>query len=221
MKNPKGAVKIGIVVVIVMVLIWFNQNYLSIEPQSIRKWILSFGILSPIIYILLYTVRPIVLFPASLLSLSAGLAFGPLWGTVYTIIGATGGAVLAFFISRKLGKSFQKKEWKGRKEVIEKQLTQNGFLYVLLLRLIPLFNFDMISYLSGLSKVKFSHFVIATIIGIIPGTFAYNFLGSSLLASSWWVITIAIILFATVTIVPLLISSTLREKLGFSKNGDQ
>jgi uncharacterized membrane protein YdjX (TVP38/TMEM64 family) len=79
----------------------------------------------------------------------------------------------------------------------------------------------MISYLSGLSKVRFSHFVVATVIGIIPGTFAYNFLGSSLLASSWWVILLAILVFVVLAIVPVMVSLALREKLGFIKNGEK
>lgn len=170
---------------------------------------------------LLYTLRPIILFPASVLSLAAGLAFGAVWGTIYTVIGATGGAILAFFIARKLGVKFSKGKWRAKGEVFERQLEQNGFLYVLLLRLIPLFNFDMISYLSGVSKVRFWHFVLATIIGIIPGTFAYNFLGSSILASSWSVLAIAVILFIVVAVVPLLVSSSLREKLGLVKNGEE
>lgn len=218
--SRKSMLKLGVAFIVVIVLIWFNQSYLTIQPQTIREWILSFGLFAPVIFILIYSVRPLILFPASILSLAAGLAFGALWGTIYTVIGATGGAILAFYLARLLGSKYVKAKWKGKGEVIEKQLKKNGFLYVLLLRLIPLFNFDMISYLSGMSKVRFSHFLVATVIGIIPGTFAYNFLGSSLLASSWWMIALAMLIFVVVAIVPVMVSSSLREKLGLTKNGE-
>jgi uncharacterized membrane protein YdjX (TVP38/TMEM64 family) len=54
-----------------------------------------------------------------------------------------------------------------------------GFFYVVTLRLIPLFNFDLISYTAGISKVRYQSFLFGTLLGIVPGTFAYNFLGSS------------------------------------------
>ncbi|MFZ3589891.1 TVP38/TMEM64 family protein [Bacillus sp. DJP31] len=167
--NRKSMLNIGVALIVIIGLIWFNHSYLNIHPQTIREWILSFGLFAPVIFILIYSIRPLILFPASILSLSAGLAFGTFWGTIYTIIGATGGAILAFYIARMLGSKYVKAKWKGKGEVIEKQLKNNGFLYVLLLRLMPLFNFDMISYLSGLSKVRFSHFLVATVIGIIHG----------------------------------------------------
>jgi uncharacterized membrane protein YdjX (TVP38/TMEM64 family) len=211
--------KILIISLIILGLVWFNHTYLNIQPQSIREWIISFGVLAPLVYIALYTLRPLLLFPASILSLAAGLAFGPIWGTLYTIIGATGGAVLSFFVARKLGGRLISSKWKGKGEVIQTQLEQNGFYYVLLLRLIPIFNFDMISYVSGVSKVRFQSFFLGTIIGIIPGTFAYNFLGSSLFSASWLVLATAITLFAIITVIPILSSSSLRAKFGLGKNG--
>jgi uncharacterized membrane protein YdjX (TVP38/TMEM64 family) len=210
-------IKWGAIAAIVIFLIWFNQQYLNIEPQKIRDWILSFGLFSPFIYIILYTFRPIILFPASVLSLAGGLAFGPVYGTIYTIIGATLAATVAFFLARKLGKNLANKRWKGKGETIQQQLSKNGFVYVLLLRLIPLFNFDMISYLAGVSKVKYIHFAVGTMIGIIPGTFAYNFLGASIVGATTGKLVIAIILFIVVALAPLILSKKLREKLVLSK----
>ncbi|RSK27570.1 TVP38/TMEM64 family protein [Bacillus sp. HMF5848] len=219
--NRRTMLNIGIVLLIIIGLIWFNNSYLNVKPDMIREWILSFGVFAPVIFILIYSIRPLILFPASILSLAAGLAFGAFWGTIYTIVGATAGAILAFFLARVLGSKFVKGRWKGKGKAIETQLEKNGFLYVLLLRFIPLFNFDMISYISGLSKVRFTHFLVATVIGMIPATFAYNFLGSSLLASSWWVLGLALLVFVAFAILPVMASSSLREKLGFVKNGEK
>ncbi|KPB03250.1 TVP38/TMEM64 family protein [Bacillus sp. CHD6a] len=218
--TKKNWIKGIIIAVLVGSLLFINHNYLNISPEGIRQWILSFGIFAPVIYIVLYTIRPLILFPASILSLAAGLAFGALWGTVYTVIGATLGAIVSFLVAKKFGKSIVKSQTSNvRVQKIQSQMEENGFFYVLLLRLIPLFNFDLISYLAGLSKVKVSHFMLATVIGIIPGTFAYNFLGSSFVGDNKLVIILAIIVFVLISVLPLIFSKKVRGKLGFTKNG--
>ena len=218
----KNWIKGILLAIIVGSLLYINHNYLNISPEGIRKWILSFGIFSPIIYVVLYTIRPLILFPASILSLAAGLAFGVLWGTVYTIIGATLGAIVSFLVAKKFGKNItQKKTSNVKVQKIQSQMEVNGFFYVLLLRLIPLFNFDLISYLAGLSKVKLSHFVLATVIGIIPGTFAYNFLGSSFVGDNKSVIIFAVVVFILISVLPLILSKKVRSKLGFAKTEEK
>jgi uncharacterized membrane protein YdjX (TVP38/TMEM64 family) len=154
----KKIIKAIIISLFVLGLIWFYQTYLQISPQQIRDWILSFGIFAPVLFMIIYTIRPLILFPASILSLGGGLAFGAFWGTVLTVVGATAGAVLSFWVARKLGKNIANKTWKGKGEVVQHQLEEHGFLYVILLRLIPVINFDIISYLAGISKIKFKAF---------------------------------------------------------------
>lgn len=214
--KQKTFVKGGALLLVIGFLVWFNSEYIQITPEEIRHWILSFGWFAPFLFIIVYTLRPMILFPASILSLSGGLAFGALWGTIFTIIGATAGAILSFFIARKLGGNFVKKQWSGKSATIQKQLEEKGFFYVLLLRLIPLLNFDMISYLAGISKVKFQSFLFGTLLGIIPGTFAYNFLGASVVDGDWVTILIAILLFLIVMFIPILSSKRLKDKLGIS-----
>ncbi|TYS54412.1 TVP38/TMEM64 family protein [Sutcliffiella horikoshii] len=220
--TKKNWIKGVLLAILVGSLIFINHNYLNIRPEGIREWILSFGILAPVIYIVLYTIRPLILFPASILSLAAGLAFGALWGTVYTILGATLGAVVAFLVAKKFGKNITKnKPSNVRVKKVQSQMEVNGFFYVLLLRLIPLFNFDLISYLAGLSKVKLSHFVLATVIGIIPGTFAYNFLGSSFVGDNKSIIIFAVVVFILISVLPLILSKKVRSKLGFAKTEEK
>ncbi|TYS67464.1 TVP38/TMEM64 family protein [Sutcliffiella horikoshii] len=218
--TKKNWLKGLLLAILVGTLLFINHNYLNISPEGIREWILSFGIFAPVIYIVLYTIRPLILFPASILSLAAGLAFGAIGGTIYTIIGATLGAIVSFLVAKKFGKRIIKNQTSNvRVQKIQSQMEENGFFYVLLLRLIPLFNFDLISYLAGLSKVKLSHFILATVIGIIPGTFAYNFLGSSFVGDNKLVIILAVIVFILISVLPLIFSKKVRGKLGFTKNG--
>jgi uncharacterized membrane protein YdjX (TVP38/TMEM64 family) len=216
--NKKTIIKAIIIAVIVAALLLFNRQFIRISPEEIRNWILSFGWLAPIFFIVLYTLRPIILFPASIVSLAGGLAFGAAFGTIYTIIGATGGAVLSFIIARKLGKNLAKKEWTGKASKIQEQLEERGFYYILVLRFIPIFNFDMISYLAGISKVRFKAFFLGTLFGIIPGTFAYSFLGASIVVGDMMTIMIAIIVFIVILLVPLMLSKKYKGNLEASED---
>lgn len=212
--TKKNILKLTAVVIVIGLLLWINQRYLNIRPLEIRAWILSFGLYAPLIYVVLYTVRPLILFPASIMTLGGGLAFGPFWGTVLSVIGASGSAAVAFLVARKLGKNIAAKDWQGRGEKIQEQLEVNGFYYILLLRFIPFFNFDMISYLAGVSKVGFTPFMVGTAAGVIPGTFAYVFLGASLAEPSLTVILSAVGLFVLISLVPLLLRNKIKQKFG-------
>lgn len=213
MTRQQKIVRIILLLMIIGGLIWFSRSYLNINPTDIKEWILSFGMWAPILYILLYTIRPLIFFPASVLSITGGLAFGALMGTVYTVIGATLGAVVAFLVAKKLGTGLIKqKDGAGKVEQIQRQLEKNGFIYVLIFRLLPIFNFDLISYAAGLSKVRLLPFFLATLIGIIPGTFTYNFLGSSIVSKDPRIIIGAVTVFVVLTIVPWYIQKRWKAK---------
>jgi len=205
------------VAVVVALLIWLSRSVFQVDASDLRNWILSFGLWAPVIYIVVYTIRPLVFFPASVLSIAGGLAFGAWMGTVYTIIGATLGAMLSFYVAKTVGKSLVKKDWTGNAGKIQSQMEQNGFLYVLLFRLIPVINFDLISYMAAIAKVRFASFALATFIGIIPGTFAYNFLGSSFVSGNPETIFFAVVVFIVLTVVPILIRNRWASKQKFDK----
>lgn len=201
----------------VSLAIWLGRSVFEVDAQDIRSWILSFGLWAPIIYIVLYTVRPLIFFPASVLSIAGGLAFGAWMGTLYTIIGATLGAMLSFYVAKTLGKSLTVKEWTGNAKKIQMQMEHNGFFYVLMFRLIPVINFDLISYLAAIAKVRFTSFALATLIGIIPGTFAYNFLGSSFVSGNPKIIILAVTVFVVLTVVPIVIRNRWNKKQGLDE----
>ncbi|MFC4712089.1 TVP38/TMEM64 family protein [Planococcus dechangensis] len=210
--NKRQLAKGLIAAVVVLAIIWLSRSVFEVDANSIRNWILSFGLWAPLIYIVVYTIRPLIFFPASVLSIAGGLAFGAWMGTIYTIIGATLGALLSFYVASSLGKSLLKKQWSGNAAKIQSQMEQNGFLYVLMFRLIPVINFDVISYLAAIAKVRFPSFALATVIGIIPGTFAYNFLGSSFVSGNPKIIALAVAVFVVLTVVPILIRNRWNNK---------
>lgn len=175
MKNFKQIIAI---ILLLFLLFWLNKHNVlkGFKPSDIKDYILSFGVYAPFIYILLFAIVPLTLFPDSILAIASGMVFGLIHGFIYTMIGAVCGGTLAFFLSRFLGRDFLIKHVKHF-EVLDKKIESNGFMIVLLLRLIPLFPFDIISYSAGLSKVKYSHYILATLIGIIPGVFVFTNLG--------------------------------------------
>lgn len=185
--------------------VWLGRSVLNVDTEEMRAWIESFGIWSPLVYIVIYTVRPLIFFPASLLSIAGGLVFGVWLGTLYTITGAVSGAAVSYAVARLFGKKLIQKEWDGKAAKIQQQMEQNGFLYVLIFRLIPVINFDLISYLAAFAKVRFGAFALATLLGIIPGTFAYNFLGSSAASGNPEMILLASSVFILLTVIPVYI----------------
>ncbi len=194
-------------------LIYLNRTVFNIEPEEIKDWILALGVFAPIVYVLLYAFRPLILFPASILSLAGGLAFGPVYGTLLTIVGASAGAFISFLVARKLGAERIEQKWGSKTMKIQSILEKNGLVVVFILRLIPLFSFDLISYSAGLSKIKTSHFMIATVLGIIPGTFAYTFLGASTVSGNKGTFLLAVVIFAVITIIPLLMRNRIKQFL--------
>ncbi|MCY8145382.1 TVP38/TMEM64 family protein [Bacillus inaquosorum] len=160
---------------------WGNKTYLNLSPKEIRVWVLSFGVFAPLMFIGISIVRPLVLFPVSVISIAGGLAFGPLLGTLYTLFGSMCASAVSFFAA---GLFAAKKNGHYEKlEAIQKQMEDNGFFYIFLLRILPI-NFDFVSYAAGLSNVKALPYFAATAAGIIPGTIALNVLGASFLTGN-------------------------------------
>lgn len=180
----KSAVKVGFLLVILLVVLLLVHfiGVSRLTPESIRNLIISFGWWGPAIYIIMYTIRPLLLFPAIILTLAGGLAFGPWWGTLYVVIGGLLGACLCFGIARFLGREKMQKYLGDFPQIksFDEQVVEHGFRAMLVMRIVPIFPYDPVSYLAGLSNMRFRDYVAATAIGMVPGAFAYNVLGYSL-----------------------------------------
>jgi uncharacterized membrane protein YdjX (TVP38/TMEM64 family) len=125
-----------------------------------------------------------------------GLAFGPLWGTVYTVIGGTICAVVEFWIARFFGRGAVARFLKGKLVSVDEATEKHGFITVLMIRLIPNAPYDVQNYSLGLTRVKARDYFLATFIGIIPGTFVYVYLGHSVSdPKQLWKIMIAALFF--------------------------
>ena len=174
-----------ILVIIFLCILFFihfsglHARYLN--PDQIRSFVTSFGPLAPLAFIALYALP---IFSDSIFALVGGMTFGPFWGTIYSVIGATFSSTFAFFIARYLGRRFVEKIIKQKYSNLDELINKYGFKIILFLRLVPIFPYEGINYGSGLTKIKYRDYILATILGVIPGAFAYNFFGSSLIEAT-------------------------------------
>lgn len=209
----KSIIKYVVFLTAVVTIAWLNAEVFRFSPQAVRNEILILGAWAPVIYIAACMLRPLILFPASIMSLAGGLAFGPGAGVMYILIGGTGGAILAYGLGRLLGKELFQTKIKGRIEAWRRKLEAEGFRATLLMRLLPVLNFDLVSYVCGLSRVRLSSYTAATVIGLLPGAVGYSFLGSGLLTGKWRYIVGAVSVFAA-----LLIAVVILRKKGYENN---
>ena len=161
------------------VLAFFRLRDMPLTPESVRAAVLGWGALAPLAYMLVLALRPFLFFPSTLLFIAAGLAFGPVLGTLYAAVGGTIAAVLTFVLARWLGREFVEARLPARWRRVHEDEWGAGLIFVL--NLIPVVPITAVNYGAGLSRVSLRHYTMAVIGGLTPRAFAYTFFGDSLL----------------------------------------
>src|SRR3989475_5598278 len=164
-------------IAIVLALKYFHVQDLL---KTALDWIGKLGPWGPVIFIGLYIVATVLFVPGSVLTLGAGAVFGVALGSVCVSISATLGATAAFLVGRYLARdAIARKIEKNEKfATIDRAVANEGWKIVLLTRLSPVFPFTLLNYAFGLTRVKLSQYVMASWLGMIPGTVMYVYLGS-------------------------------------------
>ena len=170
------AIAIGGLAAILVVL---ARNGL-LSPTRIREVVQEAPVAAPVVFVLIYALLTVLLIPGGVRSLVAGALFGPFWGTLVTVVGATIGAVAAFLIARSIGRAHVERIAGPRISGIDRWITDRGIGAVLFVRLVPLFPFNTVNYAAGLTGLRLSTFAVGTLIGMTPGTAAYVGLGAGL-----------------------------------------
>src|SRR5881394_654263 len=157
-------------------------KYLHVQDllKEALDWIAKLGPWGPVIFVGIYIVATVFFIPGSVLTLGAGAVFGVGLGSVCVSISATLGATAAFLVGRYLARdAISRKIAKNEKfATIDRAVADEGWKIVLLTRLSPVFPFTLLNYAFGLTRVKLGHYVLASWIGMIPGTVMYVYLGS-------------------------------------------
>jgi uncharacterized membrane protein YdjX (TVP38/TMEM64 family) len=134
-----------------------------------------------LLYMLTYVLTSALAIPvATALSFAGGFLFGTIPGMVYIDVAATVGAVLAFSLSRYVAGNWLQNRYRNQLERFNSEIELNGHLYLLTVRLIPVFPFFLINVLSGLTRIPLRTFTWTTAIGILPAALVYAFTGSQL-----------------------------------------
>ncbi|HHH43488.1 MAG TPA: sulfurtransferase [Gammaproteobacteria bacterium] len=147
------------------------------DAAAIERWVQDAGVLAPLLFMAVYAVGAVLFLPGTVLTLAGGALFGPVLGTFYNLTGATLGAALAFLVSRYLASDWVAGRTGGRLKQLISGVESEGWRFVAFVRLVPLFPFNLLNYALGLTRIRFSHYVLATYICMLPAAFAYTYLG--------------------------------------------
>ncbi len=195
-----------------------------LDATALQHWAEQAGVAAPLLFMVIYAIGTVLFLPGSVLTLAGGALFGPVMGTFYNLTAATVGAVLAFIIARYLASDWVEQKTGGRLKKLKEGVENEGWRFVAFVRLVPLFPFNLLNYALGLTRIRLSHYFIATYVCMLPGAIAYTYLGYAgreAVAGAEGLIQkglLALALLAIVAFLPRIIS---RLRQGSTLNIDQ
>lgn len=145
--------------------------------ESLTQWFGELGWLAPVTFILGYVVGTVFFLPGLIFTLAGGALFGPVFGTLYSLTGATIGATLAFLAARYIAHDWVSHRTGEKLGKLIEGVEREGWRFVAFVRLVPLFPFNLLNYALGLTRIKLSHYVITSLICMAPAGAAYTYLG--------------------------------------------
>jgi uncharacterized membrane protein YdjX (TVP38/TMEM64 family) len=201
--------------------------YAWLEPMAdwtglVEEWIDQSGALGMLVFVLIYIAATLVLLPAAVLTVIAGVMFGFGWGLFAVMVASMGAAIFAFEIARHLLHDRIKRHYTrtGTPAAIDRALRSEGWRAVTLLRLSPIVPFAVKNYLFGVSRVRMRDYLIGTFLGKLPGAIILTALGTTGRAAMdlppeerWGLIAGGI---AATLVVTWLIGRTARRHLGLT-----
>lgn len=147
--------------------------------QGILVWIKDLGLFGVLAFIVIYNFATVLFIPGSLLTLGGGALYGMFWGVVYVFIASTLGATIAFLIGRYFARGWVSQKFRNNLvfRAVDAAIAKEGFKIVFLARLSPIFPFNMLNYIFGITRVALKDYILGSI-GMIPATIMYVYLGS-------------------------------------------
>jgi uncharacterized membrane protein YdjX (TVP38/TMEM64 family) len=172
-----------VALIAVVIALFIAMKFLPVGQwlRSFNDWVGQMGVAGIFIFIVVYAIATVLLAPGSILTIGAGFAFGLWKGFLAVSAGATLGASLSFLVARFIARdkieSIAKRNETFRK--IDNAIGKEGAKLIFLLRLSPMIPFNLSNYFYGLTAVKFWPYVLASWIGMMPGTFLYVYVGAA------------------------------------------
>ncbi len=148
-----------------------------LDVTTLESSVRGAGMAAPLLFMVIYMLATVLFVPGSMLTLTGGALFGPVWGTFYNLTGATIGATIAFLISRYLVSDWVANKTGARTQQLVNGVEAEGWRFVAFVRLVPLFPFNLLNYALGVTRINTWHYVISSYIAMLPGVIAYTYLG--------------------------------------------
>jgi uncharacterized membrane protein YdjX (TVP38/TMEM64 family) len=222
-KISKSAVIKGVLLVLFVIaaLIIYRQPAVQehLSRDAIEGFIDSFGIYGPVIFVLIFALSIMLLVPGTVFTIVGALLFGPWMGTLLNVLGATLGAVGAFFIARHLGRDFVEhiigSRFGAKLKRYDEKLQKHGFATIFYLR-VTFFPLSPLNYAAGLTKVSFRDYFFGTLLGIIPVTLILTFfIGKIAYMHTWkdffaYDILLVIVVFVLWLFIPKILKHIMR-----------
>lgn len=164
----------GVLLAGIAAAIYYRDQF---NVAALEDWVAQAGALAVVVFVCAYALAAVLFLPGSVFTLAGGALFGPAWGTFYNLTGATLGATLAFLVARYLASDWVERTTGGRLKKLITGVEQEGWRFVAFTRLVPIFPFNLLNYAFGLTRIKLSHYVIASTICMLPGTLAFTYIG--------------------------------------------
>ncbi|MFQ5755485.1 MAG: TVP38/TMEM64 family protein [Acidiferrobacterales bacterium] len=214
-----GVAIIGALTALYALLSWSGALDTLTNGPLLRERIEQLGWIGPLAVIVLMT-GAIVLspIPSAPIALAAGAAYGHTWGTIYVLIGAEAGALVAFTIARVLGCDVMQKFCRQRSS-LRLLGSQNALMAIVFFtRLLPFISFDVVSYAAGLTPLNLWRFAAATLAGIVPASFVLAHFGAEMVAADTDRIAISVLALGAITLIPIAIKVVRDRRRKGTKN---
>lgn len=156
---------------------WLALNRDQLDPAAMEVAIRSLGLWGPVAHVVLFAFGTVLFVPGVLFGLAGGVLFGPLWGTILNLVGATLGGTAAFLVARYVAADWVRRKAGARLERLIKGVEAEGWRFVAFTRLVPLIPFNLLNYALGLTRIPVFAYILASLICMVPGTLAYTWLG--------------------------------------------
>ena len=177
MTTRASLLRLGLLLAFAAIIALALLHRAVLDPASLQHQIQATGPWAPIAFIALFAMGTVVFLPGAVFGLTGGALFGPAWGTVWNLIGATLGATLAFLATRYIAGGWVRRRTGGRLQELIQGVEAEGWRFVAFVRLVPLFPFNLLNYALGLTRIRLDHYILASLLAMIPGTIAYTWLG--------------------------------------------
>jgi uncharacterized membrane protein YdjX (TVP38/TMEM64 family) len=169
--------RIALALALVAAIFWFAAHRSYFAAGHLEAELRGLGPWAPPVFIALYAAATVLFVPGSVMTLAGGALFGPLWGTLWNLIGAVIGATLSFLAARYIAADFVVRRAGPRLRVLVEGVEAEEWRFVAFVRLVPLFPFNLLNYALGLTRISLVEYVLASAICMLPGAFAYTYLG--------------------------------------------